>query len=117
LGLNCFEYPLKRKSSPRCRFRAACTMYRKALIDLLLNRPTRLYDIARPLQLHVKDVEDDLIHLKKTLKHEPYRLLIHPAQCRRCGFVFSTEDLHKPGTCPECKGTWISQPLFEIVPR
>jgi predicted Zn-ribbon and HTH transcriptional regulator len=92
-------------------------MYRKALIDLLLNNPTRLYDIARPLGLQVKDLEDDLRHLGKTLKHEPYRLVIHPARCQKCGFVFATEHLHKPGKCPECKGTWISEPLFEIVPH
>lgn len=92
-------------------------MYRKALIDLLRNNPMTLYEIAKPLDLKPKDVEDDLRHLQKTLKHESYRLVIHPARCQKCGFVFGTEHLHKPGKCPACKGTWIEEPTFEIVGR
>ena len=92
-------------------------MYRKALIDLLLNNPMTLYEIAKPLGLRPKEVEDDLRHLQKTLKHEAYRLVVHPACCQKCGFVFGTEHLHKPGKCPECKGTWIEEPTFEIVGR
>ncbi len=92
-------------------------MYRKALIDLLLDHPMTLYEIAKPLGLRPKDVEDDLRHLQKTLRHEAYRLVIQPAHCQRCGFVFGTEHLHKPGKCPACKGTWIEEPRFEIVGR
>lgn len=90
-------------------------MYRKDLIELLHNRPLTLYEIAKPLQLKPKEVEDDLRHLEKTLKHERFKLVIHPARCHKCGFVFGTEHLHKPGHCPACKGTWIAEPRFEVV--
>lgn len=92
-------------------------MYRKELIELLHHNPMTLYEIAHPLELRPKDVEDDLRHLQKTLRHAPYKLVIHPALCHKCGFVFSTVHLHKPGKCPECKETWITEPRFEIVNR
>jgi transcriptional regulator len=92
-------------------------MFRKDLIELLLNRPSRLYDIARELDMEARDLEQDVTHLLKSLKHTDYRLIIHPAHCRKCGFEFSTDHLHKPGKCPKCRGTWISEPLFEVAKK
>ncbi|TNF97991.1 MAG: transcriptional regulator [Gammaproteobacteria bacterium] len=90
-------------------------MYRKDLIDLLLDNPTSLVEIARFLEMAPRDVEDDLHHLQKSLKHSEYRLLIHPAICRKCGFKFKKDKIHKPGKCPLCHKTWIKEPLLEVV--
>jgi len=90
-------------------------MYRKALIQLLLNNPMSLADIALAMDVAPRDVEDDLHHLQKSLKHAEYKLLIHPAVCRKCGFKFSKEKLHKPGKCPHCHESWIQEPLLEVV--
>lgn len=90
-------------------------MYRKELINLLLNNPMSLDDIARLLDMSPKDVEDDLHHLHKSLKHSGYRLLIHRATCRKCGFRFKEEKLHKPGKCPRCHETWIQEPMIEVI--
>jgi len=90
-------------------------MYRKDLINLLLDNPMDLVEIARFLDLPPKDLEDDLHHLQKSLKHLEYRLVIHPAYCRKCGFKFKKEKLHKPGKCPLCHETWIQEPLLEVV--
>jgi predicted Zn-ribbon and HTH transcriptional regulator len=88
-------------------------MYRKDLIELLHGHPMTLHEIAKLLGLKSRDVEDDLHHLQRTLHHGPFRLVIHPARCHKCGFLFSTEHFHKPGKCPRCKGTWIVEPRFE----
>lgn len=91
-------------------------MYRKGLITLLLNNPTSLAEIARQLDMLPRDTEDDLRHLRKSLRHSSeYRLVVHPAHCRKCGFRFNPDKLHKPGKCPQCHQTWIEEPRLEIV--
>ena len=92
-------------------------MYRKALIQLLLNNPMSLADVAQAMDIPPRDVEGDLHHLQKSLKRSEYKLLIHPAECRKCGFKFNKEKLHKPGKCPHCHETWIQEPLLEVLTR
>lgn len=91
-------------------------MFRKGLITLLLNNPMGLAEIARQLDMSTRDVEDDLHHLQKSLHHQAeYKLVVHPAQCRKCGFKFKEEKLHKPSKCPRCHETWIEEPKLEVV--
>jgi predicted Zn-ribbon and HTH transcriptional regulator len=61
-----------------------------------------------------QDVEDDLAHLLRSLRHTGYRAVIEPARCRHCGFQFGKNKLHKPGKCPKCRQTWIADPLVRI---
>jgi predicted Zn-ribbon and HTH transcriptional regulator len=90
-------------------------MFRKDLIALLFNNPMRVVDVARQFKASPKDVEQDLRHLMITLKKSDYCLKVYPATCRKCDFLFSSEKLTKPGKCPQCKGTWIEEPLVEVV--
>lgn len=92
-------------------------MFRKDLIELLLQRPTTLYELAQELEAPLKEVEADLQHLLKSLHHLPYRAEITPARCNKCGFVFRHDKLHKPSRCPRCRGNWISAPRISITPR
>ena len=89
-------------------------MYRKGLIGVLQNHPTSLHELSLLLGMPTKEVENDLHHLIKSLRHMPYRAVIKPAVCRKCGFVFHKDKLHKPGRCPSCKDSWISEPLISI---
>ena len=89
-------------------------MYRKELIDLLQDRPLSVLELAELLELAPKDVADDIEHLMKSLKHTDYRLCVAPARCRKCGFTFKETKLRKPGKCPACRGTWISEPRIRI---
>ncbi len=92
-------------------------MFRKDLISLLQDSPLGLKDTAKLLEMRPREVEDDLKHLMKSLKHSKYRLHVIPARCRKCGFKFQQDKLHKPGKCPRCHGTWIQEPLLEIKER
>lgn len=92
-------------------------MFRKQLIPLLKNHPMGLYDIAQILEAPLRDTEDDLRHLIKSLRHSDYRLIITPAYCRHCGFKFHKEKIHKPSKCPRCHSSWIEQPLLEITEK
>jgi predicted Zn-ribbon and HTH transcriptional regulator len=90
-------------------------MFRKELIPLLHNNPLRLSEIARLCDIPLKDVADDVRHLHKTLKKSAYRIAVTPAECRKCGFVFSTEKLLKPSKCPQCRSTWLEEPVVQII--
>jgi len=89
-------------------------MYRKDLFDMLQDHPASLQELALLTGVHPGELEDDLHHLIRTLKRLPRTAVITPATCRKCGFVFHRGKLHKPGKCPRCHGTWISEPLISI---
>ena len=89
-------------------------MFRKDLIQLLLDRPTSISEIARSVDESPGQISDDVAHLLRSLKHMDYKAVIEPAKCRACGFVFSEGKLNKPSKCPECRGTWITEPRIAI---
>ena len=82
---------------------------------LLHNNPLRLSEIARLWDMPLKDVADDVSHLRKTLRKSAYRIEVIPAECRKCGFVFSAEKLLKPSKCPQCRSTWLEEPVIQII--
>lgn len=84
-------------------------MFRKDLIPLLQDRPLTVGEIAALVDEHPRDVAADLEHLFKSLRNEPYRVVIIPAQCRKCGFEFHRDKLRKPGRCPRCKQSRIDE--------
>jgi len=92
-------------------------MSRKDLIPLLATQPLTLRQMAQHLRLKPAEVEDDLRHLAKSLMHGDWKLMITPARCRKCGFEFGPDKLHKPSKCPECHGTWLSEPLIGMEAR
>ncbi len=62
-----------------------------------------------------KEVYGHLEHIQKTINKKNLTLLITPAECRKCGFVFKKRDrLNKPGKCPVCNSELIQEPLFSI---
>ena len=71
-------------------------------------------DIARLLEVRTREIEEDVKHLIKSLRRSRYRLVVTPAQCKKCGFVFAQDKLRKPGKCPNCHGTWIEEPTLHV---
>jgi len=93
-------------------------MFRKQLIEFLLDHPHSVAEIAHEMDMTPRDVEDDLKHLLRSSKHGEYHAILLPARCRQCGFTFRKDKLRKPGKCPRCKHTWIQEPRlsFEKTP-
>jgi beta-phosphoglucomutase family hydrolase len=89
-------------------------MFRKDLIEMLSQGPTSVARLARLLEVHPKDVEQDIKHFLKSLKRSAYRIVVSPAQCRKCGFTFRTQKLRKPAKCPVCHGSWIEEPTLHV---
>ena len=89
-------------------------MFRKDLIQLLSAQPRSVSSIARELGLRRAEVEDDLRHLIRSARAAGHCVVIEPARCRTCGFLFGVERLSKPGKCPLCRGTRLFEAQVSI---
>ncbi|MDA8241130.1 MAG: hypothetical protein M0Z67_12270 [Nitrospiraceae bacterium] len=88
---------------------------RQEIMSVLGHGTSSAKDISFEVRISEKEVYDHLEHIRKTLTKKEHQLMIVPAECVKCGFVFSKrERLRKPGKCPVCKGESIREPLFSI---
>lgn len=70
------------------------------------------------LQLSVRDLEEELRHVERSLRPQGRRLVISPPRCRDCGFAFPgrrSRHLHTPGRCPKCRGERIDPAQLRIA--
>jgi predicted Zn-ribbon and HTH transcriptional regulator len=88
--------------------------FRKQLLDVLAAEPRTASSLARELGLLRRDIEDDLRHLVRSARTAGHRVIVEPARCKSCGFVFGGDKLSKPGKCPQCRSTWVFEPLLRI---
>ena len=72
--------------------------------------------LARELRLPRADVEDALRHMIRSARAADHRIVVVPARCRACGFIFDEDRLTKPGRCPECRESRIFEPQISIQP-
>ena len=95
--------------------REAADTIRHAIVAELLEGPASAHDISVSIRISEREVAGHLEHIRKTIALKKLRLVVTPATCRACGFVFLKRDrLTRPGKCPVCKGESISSPLFTI---
>jgi predicted Zn-ribbon and HTH transcriptional regulator len=72
-------------------------------------------DLSAAVSISVREVSSHLEHIQRSLASTGQRLVVIPAACKKCGFVFAKrEKLKRPTKCPVCKGESIQEPLFEI---
>jgi transcriptional regulator len=88
--------------------------FRKNLLQLLSAQPRSVSSIAREMGLKRADVEDDLRHMIRSARAAGHVVVIEPARCKNCGFVFGEEKLSKPGKCPDCKGSRIFEAQLRV---
>ena len=83
---------------------------RQELTRLLEDGELSVSELSKEIRLSEKEI---LFHLEQ-LRFSG-ALVIIPAECRDCGYIFAKRDRPgKPGKCPKCKGTHIEQPLFSM---
>jgi predicted Zn-ribbon and HTH transcriptional regulator len=73
--------------------------------------------VARELGLPRADVEDALRHMIRSARAAGHRVVVVPARCRACGFVFGEDKLTRPGRCPECRESRIYEPQISVEER
>ncbi len=72
-------------------------------------------ELASAAGLTEKDVIHHLEHLAKSLPHEAMKLVIEPATCLACEYVFrDRERLTAPSACPECRSERVAPPSFSL---
>lgn len=91
---------------------------RSALRETLRVGQHSLRELSQQLGVSERDLLDHLEHLARSLPHDGERLAVDPPRCLACGFSFEQRTrLKRPGRCPACKATRISQPTFAITAR
>jgi predicted Zn-ribbon and HTH transcriptional regulator len=88
--------------------------FRRDVIALLEAGPRTASSLGRELGVPRDAIEQELQHAIRSAKAAGRRLMIEPARCRTCGFVFDERKLTKPGRCPSCRGSRIYEPLLRI---
>jgi predicted Zn-ribbon and HTH transcriptional regulator len=88
---------------------------RREIITALEQGERSARDLSAEVRIPEKEVTSHLDHIRKTMSASGRHLAVTPAECKKCGFVFSKrERLKKPGKCPVCRGESIYEPLFSI---
>lgn len=89
---------------------------RQAILALLAGgQPVSALEISGEVRIPEREVRGHLEHVRRTLRATGRRLVVVPAECPECGFVFHKRDrLSKPGKCPVCGNGHISEPLFSV---
>jgi len=108
---------MKRKPVELATQRPSLDTIRHGIMQELAKGPCSAKDLSASLKIPEHEAYEHLEHIRKTLASSGRRLGMIPAECRKCGFIFSKrERMKKPGKCPVCRGELISVPLFEISP-
>ena len=85
---------------------------RQTIAALLAQKEHTAKELALTLALTPQEVRDHLEHLRKSLKKS---LLVRPARCRECGFVFTGRTrLDAPGRCPRCRKQRLEGPWLRL---
>lgn len=90
---------------------------RQRMLNLLVGQELSSRTLAELLRIPVREVEDHLTHLVKTVgRHSDKQFLLLPSQCHDCGFVFGRRTrLTPPSRCPQCRSEFISPPRYRIL--
>jgi hypothetical protein len=87
---------------------------RRDLLKILSTQPRSASSIARELGLDRRDVEEHLRHAIRSARAAGHTVIVEPARCRQCAFVFAEEKLSRPGKCPKCHGTRLFEAQIRV---
>ncbi len=88
---------------------------RQRLTEELKNGWISIRALSISYKFSEKVIADDLEHIKKSISHRG-KLMVKPAACINCGFVFKErEKMKSPSRCPKCKSERIMEGMFMLV--
>lgn len=85
-------------------------------MELLGAQPRSVSSLARELGLSRRDLETDVQHMIRSARAAGHRVIVLPAECRSCGFMFGEDRLMKPGKCPSCRQSRILEAQISLAP-
>lgn len=88
---------------------------RQKIISLLSNEELTAREISGQVGVSEKEVNEHLAHIARSVASQNKRVVITPADCQTCGYVFEDRKrFTRPGRCPQCKKSYIQSPRFRI---
>lgn len=91
---------------------------RETIAELLeeTESPLTVTDICLVLDIkNRKLVSEDIEHVARSVRSKGKELVVFPASCGKCAFVFKgRKSVKKPSRCPKCKSEWIIPQAFQI---
>ena len=88
---------------------------RHRIVSMLREHPATGKELSGQLRIPERDIYEHLEHIRKTMNKGPEHLIVEPARCERCGFVFRKRGrLKAPGKCPMCRNESLVEPLFSV---
>jgi len=92
---------------------------RQRMFELLTGQELSARSLAEQLSIPVREVEDHLSHLVKTVGRQSHKqFLLIPSQCQDCRFVFKQRRrLTPPSRCPQCRSEFLSPPRYRILEK
>jgi predicted Zn-ribbon and HTH transcriptional regulator len=88
---------------------------RQKIISLLSETELTAREISGQVGISEKEVNEHLKHIARSVSSQNKQLLVAPANCLACGYVFEDRRrFTRPGRCPQCKKSHIQSPAFRI---
>jgi predicted Zn-ribbon and HTH transcriptional regulator len=88
---------------------------RQEIVRLLREGEWVMDDLRHELAITVRTLEEDLSHIRRSIRNDGGRLLLRSAVCADCGFKLSSQALHPPGRCPKCRSNKLDGPWLTIA--
>ncbi len=88
---------------------------RQQIVEQLVDAEWEFDDLRHDFGLTVRVLEEDLRHIERSVRAGGQRLILRPACCEACDFVFKSTAPHPPGRCPSCRDRRISGPWFRVA--
>jgi len=88
---------------------------RKQMIELLDNKEMSAGELSQTIGIREKEVYEHLSHIARSVNAQRKKLIIIPAECLGCGYVFENRKRYtRPSRCPHCKSEHIRNPVYRI---
>ena len=88
---------------------------RQQIIGLLSAEEMSAIDLSQALGIREKEVYEHLPYIARSVAARGKELVIRPSLCLKCAYEFKDRKrFTRPGRCPQCKGTHLQRPTYEI---
>jgi predicted Zn-ribbon and HTH transcriptional regulator len=88
---------------------------RQQMIALLSEREMNAREISQAIGIREREAYDHLPHIARSTASQGKMLIVHPARCLACGYVFQhRKRLTRPGRCPRCKRSHLQEPTYRV---
>ena len=85
------------------------------MILLIEHKEMDAREISSAVGVREKEVYTHLNHISRSIKRQGKKLIITPAECFGCEYVFEKRKrFTRPSRCPICKSEHIRNPMYRI---